>query len=85
MIIISKKRFGFVQQDGTERAAATKFVTKGGMAIEDAPDWIKKDPLFELAVEVGEIVEVKNKSAKAEAEAIAKAKKSKAETEDAAK
>lgn len=81
MIIITKKRFGFVQQDGAEREAATKFVTKGGMAIEDAPHWIKDDPLFALGVETGDIVEVNNKSAKAEAEAVAKARKSKAKAE----
>lgn len=74
MIILSKKRFGFVKQDGNERLEAEKFVTKGNMAIEDAPDWIKKVPLFDLAVEAGEIVTVNGKTPKAEAEAIAKAK-----------
>lgn len=74
MIILTKKRFGFVKQDGTERMEAERFTSKGGMAIEDAPDWIKTDPLYELAVAAGDLVVVKNKSPKAEAEAVAKAK-----------
>lgn len=85
MIILSKKRFGFVKQDGNERLEAEKFVTKGGMAIEDAPDWIEKNPLYQLAVEAGEIVTVNGKTPKAEAEAIAKAKQVDAETEEAKK
>ena len=85
MIILSKKRFGFVKQDGNERLEAEKFVTKGGMAIEDAPDWIEKNPLYQLAVEAGEIVTVNGKTPKAEAEAIAKAKQVDAENEEAKK
>lgn len=81
MIILSKKRFGFVKQDGNERLEAEKFVTKGNMAIEDAPDWIKNCPLFNLAVECGEIVTVNGKTPKAEAEAIAKAKQKTEEAE----
>lgn len=83
MIILSKKRFGFVKQDGNERLEAEKFVTKGNMAIEDAPDWIKDCPLFNLAVECGEIVTVNGKTPKAEAEAIAKAKQAKTEEAEA--
>lgn len=77
MIILTKKRFGFVKQDGTERIEAERFTSKGGMAIEDAPDWIETDPLYALAVESGELVVVNGKTPKAEAEAVAKATKTK--------
>lgn len=58
MVILTKKRFGFVKQDGTERIDAERFLTKGGMEIEDAPDWIATDPLYALAVESGDLVPV---------------------------
>ena len=83
MIILSKKRFGFVKQDGSERLEADKFVTKGNMTIEDAPDWINDCPLFKLAIEASEIVTVNGKTPKAEAEAIAKAKQVKTEEVEA--
>ena len=75
MVILTKKRFGFVKQDGTERIDAERFLTKGGMEIEDSPDWIATDPLYALAVESGDLVPVNGKTPKAEAEAVAKAKK----------
>lgn len=73
MVILTKKRFGFVKQDGTERIDAERFLTKGGMEIEDAPDWIATDPLYALAVESGDLVPVNGKTPKAEAEAVATA------------
>lgn len=81
MVILTKKRFGFVKQDGTERIDAERFLTKGGMEIEDAPDWIETDPLYALAVAAGDLVPVNGKTPKAEAEAVAKAKKT-AKAED---
>ena len=53
MVILSKKRFQFKNSEGG------LFVTAGGMAIETAPDWIKKHPLYALAVKDGSIVETK--------------------------
>ena len=64
MIILTKKRFGFVKQDGTERIDAERFLTKGGMEIEDAPNWIATDPLYALAVESGDLVPVSGKTPK---------------------
>lgn len=74
MVILTKKRLGFVKQDGNARIESERFISKGGMAIEDAPEWIEKDPLFTLAVASGELVTVNGKTPKAEAEAVAKAK-----------
>ena len=33
MVILTKKRFGFVKQDGTERIDAERFLTKGGICL----------------------------------------------------
>lgn len=46
MIILTKKVFCFVKQDSVVREDAVKFTTKGGMAIEDVPEWVKNDPLY---------------------------------------
>lgn len=79
MIILSKKRFCFVNPEAKSRDEAERFTTKGGMAIEDAPDWIEKDPLYQWAVDDGDLVVVKSKSAKDEAMAMAEATKVKDE------
>lgn len=82
MIILTRKVFCFVKQDSVDREEAIRFTTKGGLAIEDAPEWIKNDPLYDWGLEDGDIVEVNGKTPKAEAEAVAKAKKTtKAEDE----
>ncbi len=62
MRILSKKRFAFKAQD-------ERFVSQGGMIIEDAPDWIAKMPLFHLAVADGDIVTVQTPVTKAVNEA----------------
>lgn len=79
MIILTRKVFCFVKQDSVDREEAIRFTTKGGLEIEDAPEWIKNDPLYGWGLEDGDIVEVNGKTPKAEAEAVAKAKQSKAE------
>ena len=86
MIILTRKVFCFVKQDSVDREEAIRFTTKGGLEIEDAPEWIKNDPLYAWGLEDGDIVEVNGdivevngKTPKAEAEAVAKAKQSKAE------
>ena len=85
MIILTKKVFCFVKQDSVVREDAVRFTTKGGMAIEDVPEWVKNDPLYGWGLEDGDIVEVNNASAKSESIAVAKAKKRrKAKTEDVA-
>lgn len=75
MIILTRKVFCFVKQDSVDREEAIRFTTKGGLEIEDAPEWIKNDPLYDWGLEDGDIVEVNGKTPKAEAEAVAKAKK----------
>ena len=67
MIILSKKKFHF-------KAGGNHFTTKGGMIIEEAPDWIASLPFYQWAKDDGDIVEVKNSSAEAEDVAVAKAK-----------
>lgn len=83
MIILTRKVFCFVKQDSVDREEAIRFTTKGGLEIEDAPEWIKNDPLYDWGLEDGDIVPVNGKTpkaeAEAEAEAVAKAKQSKAE------
>lgn len=53
MKILTKKRIAFrVNNEGPE------FVSKGGGEIEDAPEWIKKDPMFGWASTDGDLVEL---------------------------
>ena len=74
MIILTRKVFCFVNQEPDQsREAAKKFVTKGGMNMEEAPDWIKNDPLFQWAKADGDIIIAESNTAKAEAEAVATA------------
>ena len=76
MIILTRKVFCFVKQNSVDREEAIRFTTKGGLKIEDAPEWIKNDPLYDWGLEDGDIVEVNGKTPKAEAEAVAKAEES---------
>ena len=74
MIILTRKVFCFVNQEHDQsREAAKKFVTKGNMTMEEAPDWIKNDPLFQWAKADGDIIIAESNTAKAEAEAVATA------------
>lgn len=74
MIILTRKVFCFVNQETNQsREAAKKFVTKGSMTMEEAPDWIKNDPLFQWAKADGDIIIAESNTAKAEAEAVAAA------------
>lgn len=49
--ILTKKKFRF--RNGKET-----FVSKGQNLIEDAPDWIEKDGMFELASKDGTLVKL---------------------------
>ncbi len=69
MIILTKKRFCFEHPSDI----TLSFISKGGMAIEDAPDWITESALYPLALADGDLVIVNGTDAKAEAEAVAKA------------
>ncbi len=70
MIILTKKRFCFEHPSDI----TLSFISKGGMAIEDAPDWIAESALYPLALADGDLVIVNGTDAKAEAEAVAKAR-----------
>lgn len=67
MLILTKKKFMFRNADGDA------FTTKGGMLIEEAPEWIAKQLLYTLAKDDGDIVEVKGRGEAAETVAVAKA------------
>lgn len=74
MIILTRKVFCFVNQEPNQsREAANKYVTKGAMTMEEAPDWIKNDPLFQWAQADGDIIIAESSSAKAEAVVVAAA------------
>ena len=49
--ILTKLKFRF-------RNGKDDFVSKGQNLIEDAPDWIEKDGIFELAVKDGSLVKL---------------------------
>lgn len=70
MIILTKKRFCFEHPSDI----TLSFISKGGMAIEDAPDWITESALYPLALADGDLVIVNGTDAKSEAEAVAKAR-----------
>lgn len=80
MIILTKKVFCFVNKEpNVSRDNAQKFRTKGGMAIEEAPEWVKNDPLFQWAKADGDLVVVENNTPKTEAAATTEAAPAKAE------
>lgn len=51
MRILTKKKFRF-------RNDKEVFVSQGQNLIEDAPDWIEKDGMFDLAVKDGSLVKL---------------------------
>lgn len=65
MLILSKKRYMFRFDD-------LRFTTAGGGEIETAPDWIRKDPYFELVFKDGDILELVNNVTVPVADAAAK-------------
>ena len=69
MVILTKRKFMFRNADGE------CFISKGGMVIEDAPDWIVSCRIYGLALADGDLVEVKGNTQKAETVAVAKATK----------
>ena len=72
MISLTRKVFCFVNQETNQsREDAKKFVTKGSMTMEEAPDWIKNDPLFQWAKADGDIIIAESNTAKAEAVTVA--------------
>lgn len=70
MIILTKKRFCFEHPSDV----TVTFTSKGGMAIEDAPDWITGSALYKLALADADVVAVNGAGAAAETEAVAKAR-----------
>lgn len=69
MTILTKKRFCFRNGD-------TRYETQGNSIIEEAPDWVAKTELYEMAVKEGSILEVKSQMADAAIEKeLAKKKK----------
>ena len=74
MVILTKRKFMFRNADGE------CFISKGGMVIENAPDWIPSTRIYNLALADGDIVEVKGNTQKAETAAVDKATETK-ETE----
>lgn len=70
MIILTKKRFCFEHPGDV----TVNFISKGGMAIEDAPEWVANSALYPLALADGDLVVVNGSDNKAEAEAVAKAR-----------
>ena len=70
MLIISKRKFMFKNVFGCS------FITKGGGILEEAPDWIRENILYDLALSDGDIIEVKGSGSDKEAEtAVANAKR----------
>lgn len=57
MIILTKKRYCF--RDGNE-----KVETAGNSVVETVPDWVANTPLFQLAAEEGNILEISSKGRK---------------------
>ena len=66
MIILTKKRFCFRNGD-------VKIETQGKNIVETVPDWVAKTPLFDLAVNDGDILEISSKG-----RTVSKAKSKKA-------
>lgn len=68
MVILTKKKFQF------KNKAGDTFTTSGGMLMEEAPDWITSCPLYDWAVEDGDIIVAQDSSDKAATVAVAKSK-----------
>lgn len=75
MYILTKKRFQF--QRGTE-----KYTTQGGMAMEEAPNWIVDTTLYKWAKGDGDILEVKGSGDKAANKAMATAEAGKPQSKE---
>lgn len=79
MVILTKRKFMF------KSAIGETFITKGGMVIEDAPDWIQETRLFSLAVSDGDLVTVQGNGSDKDADiALAKAKRTRAKKAESA-
>lgn len=77
MVILTKRKFMF------KSAIGDTFVSKGGMVIEEAPDWIQETRLFELAAGDGDLVTVQGNGSDKDADiALAKAKRTRAKKTD---
>lgn len=74
MFILSKKRFEF------RNANNETFTTKGGMAMEEAPDWCADNDFFKAAESDGDIIVATAPTEKAAIQAVTAA-----ETKTAAK
>lgn len=61
MIILTKKKFCF-ELDGEQ------FTSRGGMEMENAPLWIQKTWLFDLAVKDGDLIVAQDSDTKTEAD-----------------
>lgn len=59
MIILTKKKFCF-ELDGEQ------FTSRGGMEMENAPSWIQKTLLFDLAVKDGDLIVAQDSDTKTE-------------------
>lgn len=78
MLIISKRKFMFTNVIGGS------FITKGGGILEEAPDWIRENILYDLARSDGDIIEVKGSGSDKDAEtAMAKTKRTRDKKADA--
>ena len=49
--ILTKKKFRF--RNGKE-----EYISQGNNLIEDVPDWVEKDGIFELAIKDGSLVKL---------------------------
>lgn len=77
MLIISKRKFMF------KNVIGGSFITKGGGILEEAPDWIRENILYALALSDGDIIEVKGNGSDKDAEvAVAKTKRTRAKKEE---
>lgn len=63
MIILTKKKFCF-ELDGEQ------FTSRGGMEMENAPLWIQKTWLFDLAVKDGDLIVAQDSDTKTEADVM---------------
>lgn len=63
MIILTKKKFCF-ELDGEQ------FTSCGGMEMENAPLWIQKTWLFDLAVKDGDLIVAQDSDTKTEADVM---------------
>lgn len=63
MIILTKKKFCF-ELDGEQ------FTSRGGMEMENAPSWIQKTWLFDLAAKDGDLIVAQDSDTKTEADVM---------------